>query len=142
MNDRYIHTDECVARLVAEWRKHGKIIIAVDFDDTLYDFHQRGDTFDNVAELLRLCAEQGAHICAFTASPPEKYAMVKARFTELGIPLASINENPIPLPFGRHGKMYYNILLDDRAGLGMACIILNLALIEMAKHSAPNGAST
>ena len=37
-----------------------------------------------------------------------------------GIVLDSINKNPIPMPYGNHGKIYYNILLDDRAGLGQA----------------------
>lgn len=32
------------------------------------------------------------------------------------------------MPFGNHGKMYYNILLDDRAGLGQSLDILSQTL--------------
>jgi hypothetical protein len=46
-------------------------------------------------------------------------------FVENNITIASINENPIDLPFGNNGKIYYNILLDDRAGLGQALDTLN-----------------
>jgi len=41
-----------------------------------------------------------------------------------GIKISSINKNPIDLPFGNHGKIYYNHLLDDRAGLESALKIL------------------
>ena len=43
----------------------------------------------------------------------------------LKIKITGINANPIPLPFGNHGKIYFNILLDDRAGLSQSIDILN-----------------
>lgn len=134
MNDPYLYAQPAIDRLTREWRTHGKLIIAVDFDDTIFDYHRQGHTYDAVIQLIRDCAEEGAYICVFTGSPPDKYDIIRTRFAELEIPLSSINENPFPLPFGNHGKMYYNILLDDRAGLGQAFKILSRAL-EIRKQT-------
>lgn len=60
----------------------------------------------------------------FTACAPSKREFQKNHLKDLGINIHSVNENPIVLPFGNHGKIYYNILLDDRAGLGQAVEIL------------------
>jgi hypothetical protein len=43
----------------------------------------------------------------------------------------SINENPINLPYGHHGKIYANIYLDDRAGLNEALNILEFAMYKI-----------
>jgi len=128
MNDPYFDTHVAADRLFQEWRKHGKIIIALDYDDTIFDYHSRGFAYPAVISLVHRCAEVGAYVCIFTGSPPDKYPAIKAYVESLGIPVASINTNPFPMPFGNHGKMYYNILLDDRAGLGQAYTILREAL--------------
>lgn len=129
MNDPYLHIYPCVERLVSEWRRHRRIIIAVDYDDTVYDYHKKGHTYEAVIGLLRDCTvNAGAYLCVFTSSSPDKYPSIRAHMAELGLPVSSINENPFPMPFGNHGKMYYNILLDDRAGLGQAFDTLALAL--------------
>ena len=117
MNDPYLSYDLAYDRLHDEYRKYGKIIVATDFDDTIFDFHKKGYTYTKVISLLKECQELGFYICVFTGTPKEKYDDVRAYCKEIGLNIASINTNPFPMPFGNDGKMYYNILLDDRAGL-------------------------
>ena len=123
--DPYLYDDLCIQRLTKEWLEYGKIIVAVDFDDTIYDFHGRGYEYNEIVESIKIAKVVGAYICIFTGSNPDKYDFIRQYCQEkFGFPIDSINENPIPLPFGNNGKMYYNILLDDRAGLRQASLVL------------------
>jgi predicted mannosyl-3-phosphoglycerate phosphatase (HAD superfamily) len=118
--DPYLYVHNCAIRLFIEWKKHPQLIVAVDFDETLFDFHEKGYTHEKVIALLKRCQECGFYIVLFTASAPERHKFMNDYMLGRGIVLDSINENPIPLPYGNHGKIFYNILLDDRAGLGQA----------------------
>lgn len=120
MTDPYTDTSRCVTRLLSEYEKHRRIIVALDFDDTVFDYHGKGFTYPRVTDLMKEASAMGFYIVPFTGSPPEKYPEIYAFFDALGINVSPINTNPFPLPFGNHGKMYFNILLDDRAGLGQA----------------------
>ncbi len=117
----YFDTAACVERLLKEQREHGRLIVACDFDDTVYDFHGAGHTYDLVLALLRRCQAQGFWIMLFTGTHSDRWEWQKAWLAERGIEVHSVNSNPFPLPFGNHGKPYYNLLLDDRAGLWQAC---------------------
>lgn len=131
INDQYMDNWVAVERLVKEWKKYEKIVIAVDFDNTLYDFHNEGYKYEYVPELIRQCKEFGAYIVIWTASTEERYRFMRLYLDENNIPFDTINENPlgVDLPEGR--KLYYNILLDDRAGLDSAVSILEEALKTM-----------
>lgn len=119
MESRYLVPSECLRRLVAEYKKYGSLIVAVDFDNTLYDFHGVGDTFHNIIELLRLCKEFDFHITIFTSCNEDRYEFIRQYMKDNDIPFDAINETPDFIPYkGR--KVYYNILLDDRAGLESA----------------------
>lgn len=128
MIDPYTDTAVCVARLLAEYTKHGKLIIAADYDDTCHDYHGKGHQYTRVIAALKRCSDLGFFIVPFTGSPPEVYDSIYAKFAALGIKVSTINQNPFPMPFGNHGKMYFNILLDDRAGLGQALDTLEQVL--------------
>jgi hypothetical protein len=120
-----------IDRLVDEWKKHGRIIIAVDFDDTLspWTFTTEQDIYDSgIIQLLANAKATGAYIVCFTACKPDRYHEIEARFKFLGIPLDSINKNPIELPYGNVAKIYANIFLDDRAGLPFAMYVLETAM--------------
>jgi hypothetical protein len=116
----YMSTDVIKARLLKEYHAHPRLIIGVDFDDTVFDFHNEGHTYERIIALLRRCQHIGFYIVLFTASAPERHKFMNDYMLGQGIVLDFINKNPIPLPYGHHGKIYYNILLDDRAGLGQA----------------------
>ena len=118
-------------RLFNEWMQHGKIVIAVDFDDTVSpwklnsveDIEKSG-----IFELLRNAKYTGAYLVAFTACKEDRFDEIRGFFRSKGLELDSINQNPIELPYGNHSKIYANIFLDDRAGLNEAMEILNDAM--------------
>lgn len=118
-SDRYLNNEECISRLFDEWKKYGSLIVAYDFDSTVFDYHKRGDTFPKVIELLRACKAEGFHLTVFTSCNDDRFPEIRKYLTDNNIPFDSINETPDFIPFkGR--KVYFNILLDDRAGLWAA----------------------
>lgn len=141
-SDPYLTSEACTSRLMREWRKYSGLfdsglIVACDFDDTVFDFHNTGAIYPRVIETLIECKKLGFYVVVFTASHPSRYEYMREYFRERGIEVDAINENPIPLPFGNHGKIYYNILLDDRAGLGQALETLNqvITLVRFEKET-------
>lgn len=135
--DTYFSTHNCAVRLFKEWEKHNSLIIAVDFDDTVFDFHKAGTNHDQVVALLKECVGLKFHIVVFTASAPERHDDIRKHMESIGVPIAAINKNAIEgLKYGHHGKIYFNILLDDRAGLQQAYITLN-TVVKMIKDYDP-----
>ncbi|GAB6989570.1 hypothetical protein [Paenibacillus pini] len=122
--DQYLDDNKAVERLLKEWLKYDKIVVAYDFDNTVYDFHHEGYTYDDVTCLLREADQLGAHLIVFTASPVSNYPFIEEYLKVNNIPFHSINENPSFIPIEEGRKIYFNILLDDRAGLSSAYEIL------------------
>lgn len=117
--DFYLSEENVTERLITEWEKYGSIVIAYDFDNTIYDYHQVGHKYDCVVDLLKKCKEAGAYLILFTARRDDEMDFVKNYLKANDIPYDSINEDPVFITKpGR--KVYYNILLDDRAGLPSA----------------------
>lgn len=131
--DFYLNTDNVVNRLVSEWEKHGKLIIAYDFDNTVFDYHNEGHKYDDVVNLLKECKEFGAYLVVFTAKANEDFPEMISYLKENDIPFDAINQNLDFVPF-TGGKIYYNILLDDRAGLASAFTDLRSALLKMKNN--------
>ena len=129
--DFYLEDVNVTGRLITEWKKYGKLVVAYDYDNTVYDYHHAGLFFDEVAQLLRECKEFGAHLVVFTASAESKYPEIAAYLRANRIPFDAINENPTFVPATNAVKIYYNILLDDRAGLSSAFRCLKSALETM-----------
>ena len=46
--DPYLNDDMCIDRLVENWRLHNGIIIAFDFDNTIFDYYDKGYRYDKV----------------------------------------------------------------------------------------------
>lgn len=135
MNNPYLSTDNCVTRLYNEYKKHRKLLIAVDFDDTVFDYHNKGYEYSETIEVLKRCSKHEFYIVIFTGADPSKWKFQKEYLESCGIStVATINRNPIDLPFGNWGKIYYNILLDDRSGLGQSIKILNTAIDKIEKE--------
>lgn len=117
--DFYLDDSNCIERLLEEWRRYGSIIVAYDFDNTVFDYYGRGYTFNKVIDLLRECRAMKFHLIVFTSCGEERFPEIRKYLDEHSIPYDSINETPDFIPYtGR--KVYYNILLDDRAGLSAA----------------------
>lgn len=125
-NDPYLNDDNVVRRLLDEWNQYGILIIAFDYDNTVYDYHNNGVEFPRVIALLRECKLIGAHIVCFTSCDESRYGDIREYLKSKEIPCDAINETPDFIPFkGR--KVYFNILLDDRAGLASAYQTLHSA---------------
>ena len=129
MTDPYLSEDFAFKRLYNEYLKYKSLIVACDWDDTLHDFHKKGYTYPKIVEILKECQELGFHIIIFTGSEIEKYPSILEGCKQMGLTsITKINQNAFPMPIGNNGKIYYNILLDDRAGLGESYNILKNVL--------------
>jgi len=133
MVDPYRDTDLCVDRLLKQYYRSPKLIVAVDFDDTVFDFHEAGHSYPVVLDLLRRCKALGFYVVVYTASKPDRHNYMKGYLGINGVAVDSVNANAVDLPYGKEGKIFYNILLDDRAGLGQAVDILTKVLEHIEK---------
>lgn len=133
--DPYFDTQRCIDRLFEVYKKHGSIIIACDFDETIFPFHNPDDRFDGVIQTLQQCSELNWDIVIFTSGLNERHDTMREYCNANGINIRGININVKPeINFGRDGaKIYYNILLDDKAGLWQATCILN-GVVERVLH--------
>jgi len=112
--DEYLKPNSSFIRLLDEHKKYGTLCIAYDFDNTVYDFHRKGESYLMVIELIRQLNVMGYYLMVFTAN--EDIEFVKSFLDNNNVPYHGINCNP---PFFKSNsvKPYYNALLDDRAGL-------------------------
>lgn len=121
-----------VERLYREWQQHGKIIISVDYDDTIFPWGLNNkEDMERTIKLVQIAHQTGAYIVIFTASDPSRHEEIQKHCESIRLPIVSINVNPIELPYGKNGKIYYNINLCDRSGLTQALDILEEAMYKI-----------
>ena len=60
--DKYLQPNSAYERLWAEYNKSGSLIVCCDFDDTLYDFHKAGNSYEMVRQLVRDLKEINCYI--------------------------------------------------------------------------------
>ena len=112
-----MYHENVVDRLVTEYKLHGGLEIAYDFDNTVYDYHSRGESYEMVIDLIRkLNKVKGIKLTVWTGSDKGRYEFVGKYLNDNDIPFDRINENPIFFK-SSSPKIFYSILLDDRAGL-------------------------
>lgn len=129
MTDPYFDTFNCIQRLYKQYLSTPRLLIAVDFDDTIFDFHKKGDTYPQVIETIKRCNQHNFYIIIFTASRNDRHDFIREYCESIGIKIDAINKNVIETPYGQEGaKIFYNLFLDDRAGLGQAHEILKKTL--------------
>lgn len=121
MQHPYLSDEACIYRLVDEYKKYGSLVIAYDFDNCIFDYHSKGHNYSEVIDLLRQSKELRFYMICFTAE--QDLQKVNSFLSENNIPVDSINENP-PFFKSNSRKIYFNLLLDDRAGLFSAYIQL------------------
>lgn len=112
--DYYLNPDNARQRLLSEYKQYGSLVIAFDFDDTVYDFHKKGRSYYEVITLLRKLKLLNCYLICWTGQ--EDHHFVSAYLKEQDIPFDTINEHPPFRPSGSR-KIYANAYLDDRAGL-------------------------
>lgn len=129
-----MNKEKYIKRLITEWEQHGKVIIAVDFDDTIspWKFNTDEDRvfFDKVINTITIAKQTGAFVVVFTACDPSRHEDIRSYCMSKGLAIDSINETPVhSIPYGKNGaKIYANIFIDDRAGLIEALDILEKAM--------------
>ena len=114
MIDEDLRPNSSFLRLWKEYETYKSLVIAYDLDNTVYDFHKKGETHTMVMELLRELKKVGCYMICFTAN--DNLDFVRNYLYTNDIPFDVINENP-PFFKGTSRKIYFNALLDDRAGL-------------------------
>jgi len=117
--DKYLQRNSSYNRLCEEYKKYGSLIVAVDFDDTLYDFHKAGHSYEKLIQLVRDLKSINCFIIIWTGNQDTEF--VTNYLNENNIPFDTINdEAPISkklLGENIPRKVYANVYLDDRAGL-------------------------
>lgn len=122
-SDPYFSTVRGVERLMEQYRLHKTLIVAMDYDDTIFDYHKKGYSYPKVIKLLLECQKLGfTLIMLSTKEDPEELRENVSHCAELGLRIKYINEGPI-MPKAK--KPFFNIYLDDKAGLAQAYDILN-----------------
>lgn len=125
-----------ITRLSEEWKLHGKIIVAVDFDDTISPWKTNNQQdCDRIIEVLKEVKLTGAYITIFTACDKDRFEDIKHYCENKNLQIDSINQNPITLPYGNNNKVYANIFIDDRAGLDEALNILQESMYIMRSYN-------
>jgi hypothetical protein len=124
-------------RLFKEWEQHGKIVIALDYDNTIkaYGFFGNDKDISKTINYVKKAQQIGAYVVIFTSRDQIHYNSILLYCKRRGIHVDSINKNPIDLPFGNNGsKIYYNINLCDRSGLTQSLKILKKTMKKYENH--------
>lgn len=115
-------TEGATERLIKEYETHGKLVIGFDFDNTIFDIHNNGGNYSDIIRLLQDCKKLGFILCLYTAESRGYWLQWKIDYCKhFGIEPDHVNKSPL-LP--GTDKPFFNILLDDRAGLESAYITL------------------
>lgn len=118
--------ERCKKRLLEEYKAYGNLIIAFDFDNTVFDYKGLGDDYSYIIQLLKTCKDKSMVLVLFTVCTNPNELQKKIDYLdECGIKPDYINTSPI---FEGSTKPYYNLLLDDRAGLEEAVQLLEFIL--------------
>lgn len=114
MTDEYLVQDASYNRLRNEYEEYKSLVICYDFDNTVFDFHKKGNTYHQVIKLLQDLKKANCILICFTANSDSEFVINYCK--ENNIPIDKLNENPDFFKCDSR-KIYYNALLDDRAGL-------------------------
>ncbi len=123
-------------RLVTEWLKNGKIIIACDLDDTIIPYNEEiKDNCKKMVDLILECQKEGIYFLINTARSKDKLQKGKEQVEALGIEVHGVNEMHTEWnrPYGVNGKLYANIFIDDRGGFWDSYETLRNALTIVRK---------
>lgn len=118
--DTYLNNENVINRLIKDHKEYGRTIVAYDFDNTVYS-KEPNETCYQIIELLKVCKEMGFILIVFTCRPETEYDFVKNFLNINNIPYDFFNCDADFISFPKNNKkIYYDIFLDDRAGLKSA----------------------
>ena len=114
MKHLFLTSDFTYNRLLKEYQQYGSIVVAFDFDNTVFDYHKQGLDCSEIIDLLQKLKSINCFLIVWTANADTDF--VRQYCETQAIPFDAINENS-PFFTSHSRKIYYNELLDDRAGL-------------------------
>lgn len=123
--DPYLDHQQVVARLLNEYHKHGTLCIGFDFDNTIYDYHKTNTIYPALIQLLQRASAANFTMCVYTCN--KNLQLVSDYCTANNIRIDYINSSSVTFVSKPH-KPYFNLLLDDRAGLQSAFAALTNVL--------------
>jgi hypothetical protein len=126
MNIPY-NKERCKQRLLKDYLKHGKLVVAFDFDNTIFDYHSLGDDYSDIISLLKQCTDLNFDLILFTVDTDSLKLHNKITYVSKILVTSNFTVNESKVMKGSI-KPYYNILLDDRAGLEESCEILKFVI--------------
>lgn len=136
--DEFLIPNSSFKRLWEEYHKYKQLVVCVDFDNTLFDFHNKGFTYPLMKQLVRDLKEIGFYVIIWTGN--QNLTLVKEYCYTNNIPYDSINEDsPQSLEvYAKNNqspprKQFANIYLDDRISLEQTYKELEL-LIYLIKY--------
>jgi hypothetical protein len=135
------HANFYTNRLVKEWLKNGKIIIACDLDDTIIPYNEEiKENCKKMVNLILDCQKEGIIFLVNTARSENQLERAKQQVEELGIVVHGVNEmhSEWDKPYGVNGKLYATIFLDDRGGFWDTYWTLSNAL-SIVRHQRKDG---
>lgn len=128
--DPYLDAERVYTRIRDEFLKYGRLIIAFDFDDTIFNTHNNeGWHYDKIIKLLQRWRPYAYMIC-WSASTEARYPKMRDYMEWFEIPCDAINANA-PWIEERGRKIYANIYLDDRAGMNTSYWALERLISEI-----------
>lgn len=126
----------CIYRLKSEYCKYKSLVIGFDFDNTVFDYYNKGGDYTEIINLLKECKDLGFTLCLYTLETREEWLDWKIKYCEhFGFKPDYVNDSPI---LQGAKKPFFNLLLDDRAGLESAFIILK-SVVDYAKAEQVGG---
>lgn len=120
--DRFLKHNSAYNELWKDYYKHGRLVVGYDFDNTVYDHHNTGESFEMVRQLIRDLKEIGSVVICWTAN--EDLDFVESFLTENNIPCDGINID-VRHPNLTSRKVHFDAVLDDKAGL--TCVYYDLS---------------
>lgn len=118
--------------LIEKYEKYGTLYIGVDFDNTLKPYKEDFETADagygQIVTLLKECKQLGFKLCLWSLCDSGEDLVWKVDWcSKMGIYVDYINESPLLKEMtekSKGHKPYFNLMLDDTAGLDGAYSVL------------------
>lgn len=128
VNQLKVASDYYVTKLYKDWIRHGKIIICVDYDQTILPYQSfEKELCQMVVDTIKEAQAIGATVILFTCRDGEMLEKAKEYCKSINLHFDQINPIDPFLP-GYSQKPYCNVMLDDKAGLLSALYILQNAI--------------
>lgn len=100
------------------YKKYLNVIVAFDFDNTVFDYHKKGIDFSPVINLLQKCNKLNFKLICFTSNYGDRLKFIEYYIKEvLNLKGVIINKAEGRSSISPGEKPYANIYLDDKAGL-------------------------